>query len=418
MRYVRVGAVILAAVLAGACASVAQTPEPVVLRVVMADDWATVPVIGEVIEEFEDEHPGVRVNLQGSPFSQIPDLVTSAIELGQPPDLAHWHAFAAAASGIAEPLDDLWDEAGLDPGDYLPGAVEGVTWRGALYGVPLDTNALVLLVNRDLLADADVDLAELATLDGFREAASDVVDGSDADHAIVISGSSWAAYGWIVANGGELVELSDDGPTRFTFDAPDTVEAMELLVELVRSGESPPALAPDLATDAVAAFAEGGVAMHASGSWDLPITRRAMQADFDVDNIGVLPMPQVDPSHPRTVLGGSSLFVPRDASNAQLAFELALALTQDDVALRLAAEEGRLPARREVFGNELFRSSEDLAAFVEQLPNAEVMPLIAYPEIAAAFRDGLADLLAERTTPAAALGQVQAYADRWLEENG
>lgn len=401
-----------------ACSSAPQAAEPVVLRVLMADDWATVPVIGEVIEDFEDEHPGVRVNLQGSPFSQIPDLVTSAIDLGQPHDLAHWHAFAAAAAGLAEPLDDLWDEAGLDPADYLPGAFEGVSWRGSVYGVPLDTNALVLLVNRDLLDDASVDDRELATFEGFREAATDVVAGSDADHAIVISGSSWAAYGWIVANGGELIEMSDSGPVRFTFDDPETVEAMELLVDLVRSGESPPALAPDLATDAVASFADGGVAMHASGSWDLPIARRAMQAEFDVDNIGVLPLPQDDPSRPRTVLGGSSLFVPRDAPNAELAFELALALTADDVALRLAEQEGRLPAQADVFDHELFRSSEDLAAFVEQLPNAEVMPLIAFPEIAAAFRDGLDDLLAERSTPKAALGQVQAYADRWLEENG
>ena len=62
------------------------------------------------------EHETCGSRCQAVPFSQIPDLVRNAAELGQPFDLAHWHAFAAAAAGLAEPLDDLWEAAGLDAG--------------------------------------------------------------------------------------------------------------------------------------------------------------------------------------------------------------------------------------------------------------------------------------------------------------
>lgn len=153
-----------------------------------------------------------------------------------------------------------------------------------------------------------------------------------------------------------------------------------------------------------------------SGSWDLPITRRALQAEYEVEDVAVLPVPQADADAPRTVLGGSSLFVPRGAEHRELAFELMLALTEDEVALRLAEEEGRLPARSRVLEHELFSSTPDLTAFVQQLEHAEVMPLIAFPEVAGAFRDSLEDMLTLRTTPEEAMAQVQAFAEDWLAD--
>jgi multiple sugar transport system substrate-binding protein len=406
----------LVAILA-ACSGPTNSGEPVVLRVLLADDWASAPIVGEVIEDFERDNPQVRVRLQGAPFSQIPDEVSAGIELGQPPDVAHWHAFAAAADGLAQPLDDAWADAGLAAEDYLPGAVEDVTWDGRRHGLPLDVNALVLMANEALLAEADVTPADLATPAGFRAAASSLRTETSADRAIAVTASSWAAYGWITANGGQLIEeVREDGTPVFTFDDPATIEAVALLVDLVASGDAPPPLAPDLSLDAIASFTTGQTAMHVSGSWDLPTTRRAAQASVAVADVAILPLPQRDPDAPRTVLGGSSLFVPVDAEHPELAFEFMLALTADEVAVRLAAEEGRLPARERVYDDPLFTSSPDLAAFVAQLPSAEVMPLIAYPEVAAAFRDGLESALAQRRSPDEAMAEVQAFAERWVDQ--
>ncbi len=407
---------VLAAVLVAGCASAPVEADPITLRVVMADDWASAPVIGEAIEGFERAHPGVRVRVQASPFSQIPELVTTANELGQPYELAHWHAFAAAAAGAAQPVDDLWDEAGLRVGDYLPGAIDDVTWEGGLYGVPLDVNALVLMVNADQLRATGLVREDLLTPETFREAAATLRSETDADHAIAVTASSWAAYGWMIAAGGQLIDGEDaGGAPRFTFEDPRNIEALDLLVDLVASGDAPPPFAPDLAIDAIAAFTTGETALHVSGSWDLPATRRALDVETEVDDIVILPLPQRDPADPRTVLGGSSLFVPEGAEHRELAFELMLALTTSDVALELADQEGRLPARASDYEAPLFASSPDLAAFVAQLPDATVMPLIAYPEVAAAFRDGLERTLAQQRTPAEAMAEVQAFAERWVE---
>lgn len=409
-------AVVVLAALLSACAASAPPPDPVVLRVVMADDWATAPAVREVIDDFERDHDHVRVQIQGAPFSQIPELVASGMTLDQPYDLAHWHAFAAAAAGLAEPLDGPWAEAGLTEAEYLPGAVADVTWLDERYGVPLDTNALVLLVNRGMLEDAGLSPEDLRTIDGFRAAAAAVTANGAAQHAMSISASSWPAYGWIRASGGGLVDIDPaTGAPTFTFDDPATVAALDLLVGLVREGQAPPPFASDLALDAVQSFAQGAIAMHATGSWDLPIIARAATGELDVE---VLPLPQVDPDRPRTVLGGSSLFVPRGSPNVDLSFELMLRLTEDEVALRLAEEEGRLPARTRVFDESLFRSDPLIAAFVDEIPHAEVMPLIAYPEVADVFREALEDSVSGRLTPAEAMARVQSYSERWQAARG
>jgi multiple sugar transport system substrate-binding protein len=184
----------------------------------------------------------------------------------------------------------------------------------------------------------------------------------------------------------------------------------------VAEGDAPPPFAPDLSLDAIAAFSSGETALHASGSWDLPVTRRAKQVDAEVEHVEILPLPQRDPGNPATVLGGSSLYVPAGAEQRELAFAFMLALTADEVALELAAEEGRLPARSAVYDAPLFTSSPDLVAFVAELPHAEVMPLIAYPEVAAVFRDGLERALSQRGTPQQAMEDVQAFAEQWAAE--
>lgn len=401
--------------LAGACTPASSGQEPVVLRVAMADDWASAPVVAEVVADLEEEHPHVRVEIQDSPFSQIPDLVRSSLELDHSYDLAHWHAFAAAAAGLAQPVDELWERHGIVGEEYLPGALQSVTWQGRRYGLPLDTNALVMMVRPEVLAEADVTVGDLSDVDDLRDVAHRLVDEGAAPRAMLVGASSWVAYGWIRAFGGELVHLDPaSGEPSFSFDDERTVAALALRASLVEEGLAPSPFAADLASEAVQLFAQGEVALHAGGSWDLPTMARA---DVEVDEIEVVPLPRGE-GDTGTVLGGSSLFVPTDAEHPELAFELALRLTEDDVALRLVEEEGRLPARAELFEHELFTRSPDLAAFVEQLPEADVMPLIAYPQVAEAFQEGLENTLSGRQTAREAMLEVQAYAQQWLEQRG
>jgi multiple sugar transport system substrate-binding protein len=396
------------ALVAGCEAGTVAAPQPSI-DIVVADDWETAPAFREAVRAFERDND-VRVQVQGAPFSQIPDLVRNANDLGDPFDLAHWHAFAAAADELARPVDDLWEAHGLSPDDYLPGAVDDVTWEGRRYGLPLDVNALVLLANRSAIDAAGLDPAELADASRFLDHARELQDAGEVAHAMTVTASSWSAYGWIRAYGGDVLTYDADGQVTFTFDDPRTVEAIAMLGTMATEGIATPPFAPDLALDAIQAFTEGSVALHASGSWDLPIMRRARGSAVR-DDVLVLPMPRGE-GDTGTVLGGSSLFVPRGAEEAELAFAFAVALTDREVGIELAREEGRLPALVDAYDDELFTSEPEMAAFVEELAEADVMPLIAYPAVAAAFGATLERVLKGQQEAPEALAELQELAER------
>lgn len=375
---------------------------PTVLTVLMADDWAATEPVTDVVRRFERDHPGVQVRIQGLPFPQIPEAVRATLASGGTVDVAQWHAFAAAAQGLAEPLGDLW-KAHMDPADLLPGAVEDVEWAGELYGVPLDTNALVLMVNRDELRAAGLEPSDLSSLDGFVAAVRQVA--TERRFGIALSNSSWVTYGLIRAHGGELVEVADDGSVRFLLDSAEVVETLSLLERFVGDGTASGAPSQNVSTNSYAMFQSGTSVMHLSGTWDVAAL---LQSDVPWE-LDVLPLPKGAPDA-GTVMGGSSLFVPIGSPHRELAFEFMRQLTDPDVGLDLARQEGRIPATLAALEDPLF-DSEVYRTVVEALPSASAMKLIAFPEAAQAFSNAVQDVLSGSATAADALRDAQRAAE-------
>lgn len=390
-----------------ACTGVNDTAaERTTLNVVMADDWAGTAAITDAVRDFERAHEDVRVHVHGFPFSQIPDVIAARSETDDPIDLAHWHAFAAAGRELAEPIDDLW-AAHLTEDEYFPGAVNTVVWDGRYYGVPLDVNALLLLANRDLLDQAGFNSAHEIVTFADVEAVSEAVTDDGGVRGIALAHSSWATYGWIRANGGELVTIDDDGRASVTLDHPGVVEALDALGGLVERGIAFPPLGRDVVGDAFSLFRGGSTALHVTGTWDIA----SLEADPPPWRYEVVGMPRGPSAQgPGTALGGSSLFIPRGVDDRDLAFEFALHLTADDYALRYAQEEGRMPARPRVFEDEFF-ADPDYRTLARQLEAAAPMRLIAFPEADAAFSHAMEAILTGREDAATALGRAQRTAE-------
>ena len=386
-----------------ACGAAPDQPDTLV-RVLMTDDWVTAPFV-DAVRSFERLHPDVRVVIEKGPITIIPDAVRAGISSGAPPDVVQGHAFSAAGQGLAQPLDDLW-AAHLDAGEFFPGAIEDVTWAGRLYGVPLDTNAMVLMYNVDQLRRAGVpEPGPSLTFAEFEALARALTSPDGQRRGFVVPNSTWWTYGWIRANGGEMVEITDDGRAHLSLDAPEVVQALDFLSGLIRKGYAFGPRAGDSHTgDAVALFASGAASMYASGSWDLTALRKALPGA----NFRAALMPRGGGGRAvGSAMGGSSMWVPQNAEHRELAFEFMTHLISDPHALRLAKEEGRLPVRARVFDDPYFADG-DLRVFLEQLATAHPPKLGAFDgpseEFAAVlddvFRTGGAD-------PAVALRSAQ-----------
>lgn len=398
-------AALVLALLAGACATPSGNEPSTAssrrtLTVMLADDWASSPPVVRAIAAFEEEHD-VRVVTRPAKFGQLEEFMFADRDGPQDVDVAQWHAFAAGALGLAMPVTERF-AATYDDDTFVPGAMEDVSWDGDVYGVPLDVNAVVLVVNTDLLARVGHTAEDLRTWDDVRTIAAAAAErGVRFTH---LPASTWSTYAWLRANGGRWFEREPGSPTRLLLDSPPVLETFEFLTDL-SEGERLAVVADDTDTDAEAYplfFGEQLLAL-ATGTWDVA---RLIEEDpgFAWE---VVPMP-LGPSAdgPATVLGGSSLYVTGHADDPALAWEFATHLVEPEHALAYAREEGRLPARTDVLADPFFDDDRYRVA-VEQLPVASAMPLIVYPRVLDLTTSAIFDVLNHLEDVPGAFGNAQ-----------
>lgn len=386
---------------AASCASDDETTAPTVLRVLMTDDWLSPPFLSAV-REFERAHPGVRVEVDKGPISDMLDTIATAANTGDVPDVVQAHAFSAAAQDLAQPLDDLW-ERHLVIDEFLPGAVDDVQWEGRYYGVPLDTNALFLLYNAEDFAAAGLPLPQGRLTFPEYEAAVRALTAGERK-GLAIPSSTWWTYGWIRAAGADVMRVDENNQVQLTFDDPKVVAVLDFLGRLVRDDLAFSPSAVDSHSDnALGLFRTGSASTIASGSWDLAALRRLPGGEKY--QTALLPAGP-DAVNPGSVMGGSSMFVPVGSRNRALAFEFMTRLVSDEYALRFAKEEGRLPVRSRVYDDPFFDRPE-LAAVIEQLESATPMKLTAFPREHNLFKDAVDRVLRAKEDAAPVMAEAQ-----------
>ncbi len=395
--------VLLILMVAAACGGSTE-PTPTTLRVMLTDDWVTPPVL-DAIRDFEAAHPHVRVVMDKAPIRGMLDQVKGS---ASPPDVVQGHAFAAAARDLAQPLDDLWEKH-LQPKDFFSGALDDVTFSGHRFGVPLDTNALVLLYNADHFRAAGVPLPRgPMTFPGLEEAARALTPPEGGRWALALGTSTWQTYGWVAANGGEYVRIGNDSQPQFLLNSPQVVGAIGFLSGLVEKGLAMPPRASATSSDVFALFESGATSMYTSGSWDLAKLRKSRPGvDYQA-----APMPRgVSGSTEGSAMGGSSLFVPKGSNQRKLAFDFMTHLISDRYALRIAEEQGRLPVRQHVYDAPYFNDPA-LRVVVDQLRTARPERIDSFPDAGKLLASAIDQILREHKDPAATLAQAQEQAQR------
>ena len=394
-------ALLLAGVLIATACGGDGKPAPTTLRVMMTDDWTTPPVL-DAVRDFERLHPNVRVVVDKAPIKGMLDHVKGS---ASPPDVVQAHAFAAAARGMAEPLDDLWERS-LTPSEFFPGALDDVTFAGHRFGVPLDTNALVLLYNADHFREAGLPIPRGPfSFPQLEEVARALTN--DSHRALALGTSTWQTFGWISANGGEYVRIEADGRPQFLLDSPPVVGAISFLAGLVEKGLAfPPRAADTHSSDVFALFESQRTSMYTSGAWDIA-KLRTTQPNVDYR---AMPMPTgMTGTNDGSAMGGSSLFVPRGSRHRQLAFDFMTHLISDRYALRLAREQGRLPVRSRVYADPFF-DDPVLRVVLDQLRTARPERIDSFPDAGKHLATAVDQVLRQGHDPVSTMRRAQELA--------
>jgi ABC-type sugar transport system, periplasmic component len=114
------------------------------------------PRARELVEKFQAANPDITVNLEITTSDGLPQRVLTALQSGAAPDIIdvqHGWVNGYAQNGLVIPLDDVLQ----DREDYIPAALDYVTWDGKLWGIPYRIETHAVIYNRGHFTEVGLD---------------------------------------------------------------------------------------------------------------------------------------------------------------------------------------------------------------------------------------------------------------------
>lgn len=233
--------------------------------------------------------------------------MTAAIALGTPPDLVlanRGQIADLARQGGLQALDDYLGDAELgltreDRSDFLHGALALGRFPdlgGRTYGFPFDQEAFVLFYNADLLRSVNLNQAP-RTWDQFGENATTLTQEKQYGWAMRADSDTFEAI--LTSRGSALLT---DAESRALFNERAGLATLKLVASLNEDGAA--VLAPSDA-QARRAFASGQAAFYMGWMSELDTLQTLRKESKKSFEIGVAPLPQLDPRIPWLLTRGA-----------------------------------------------------------------------------------------------------------------
>jgi ABC-type glycerol-3-phosphate transport system substrate-binding protein len=157
---------ILAIILISGCGQNEKRPEgEVTITFWHSFISSTIPALNALIQKFEKENPGIRINAQYIPSGDalIQKLIT-AVQSKTAPDVSWLHSDfledLVKADAIYKMEHFIKGENGLseeDLNDIYPALIQFSSWQGTLYSLPMEATNLALLYNKTMFRNAGLD---------------------------------------------------------------------------------------------------------------------------------------------------------------------------------------------------------------------------------------------------------------------
>ncbi|BCB76969.1 hypothetical protein GCM10022251_44520 [Phytohabitans flavus] len=311
---------------------------------------------------------GVRLRFHTEQIERLQERLVSGVDGDEVPDVVvgpHDWVGDLAERGLIEPLalSQRRREA------FLPSAVEAMTWRGELYGVPYALDTAVLLRNTDLAPEQPATFEDLlASGEALRAAGR-------ADEALVVQvgagGDPYYMYPLLLAAGGWLFGRGADGrpdARRLGATAAETVAGFERIRGLGARGSG--VLRLEIDKERATALFEAGRAPYLICASRVVSDARRAGLPFAVG-----PVPPFAGNEPvRPFVSVHGFFLTRRGRNKTIAQDLAAHyLTRTDVALSLYDIQPRPPALRSAL-DEVVARDPTMAAFYAECRAGDLMP--------------------------------------------
>lgn len=350
-----------------ACAAAWMAPAPAAAASAEIVVWhayrgAERTAFDAVVDAFNRAQAGrIEVSTLAVPYDALADKITAAVPRGKGPDvfiyaqdrMGGW----VEAGNTIEALDFFLDEAVSRR--FLPSTLEAMTYRGRVWGLPLNYKVIALIHNKRLVPQPPKTTGELVTV------AKKLTDQATGRFGLAYWYADFYYHAPLMNAFGGGVFGPEGKPV---LDSAANVRSMELVMRWLEKDRILPA---EPSTALITALFNGGRAgIVFSGPWFLG------EIDPKID-YGLATLPAVDeaggePMRPWMTVEGVYIAAPSQQKEA--AYELLTYLTDLPAARVLALEGRQTPANRAVYDDPQVAADLELALFRKQVEVAIPMP--------------------------------------------
>jgi multiple sugar transport system substrate-binding protein len=295
----------------------------------------------DLVHQFHDLHPGIRVRLiEGPPATNTREDMYSTSFLSESAgyDVVYcdviWVPKFAAAGWL---LDLTGRLSPADIQDYLPVDFRAGMYRDRLYRIPAFTDAGVLYYRKDLVPRAPVTFDDLVLL-SKQYMTNDRVgwlwQGKQYEGLVTVYLEVLWGFGgdWIDAEKREVL-----------IDRPEALEALEFLKATIGT-ISPPAITTYAEEETRTLFQNGRSVFLRN--WPYVWTLMKDSPLRMEDRVGITPMVRKPGHESAATLGGWGYAISRFTKNPDAAWEFVKFLTQPEQLRQVQLRMGAIPARR------------------------------------------------------------------------
>lgn len=311
----------------------------------------------KLVNDFNAQSQTTYIDMNIMPWDTLAQKLASAYPVGQGPDIC------GAGKDYIEQYADLG--ALYDTSDYFdrfdmntlqPALIENITMAGAPRGVPLNFGTCMLFYNVDMFEKAG--LEPPTNWDELADCAEKLTikNGDQVEQYGIALGTretiqNWAIFIW--GNGGDI--LDENG--KCVVNSPESVEALDRWMSLVREKEVSPAVLTGVECDQL--FQNQKAAMYICGPWvTTPLTEAGV-------NFGVVDMP-AGPKAQVTVANGSVLAMAQSAEDKkENIYEFYDFWVSKESQAYWSTSVGFAPIRSDMLGDEALKESTWVEPFTK-----------------------------------------------------
>lgn len=327
------------------------------------------PAFKELIAQFNETYPNVKINYQSVPFGEAQNKFKTAAQSGSgAPDILR--AEVAWVPEFAS-LGYLYalDGTPLLEGNFLETPLSSNVYDGKTYGVPQVTDTLGLMYNKKLFEKAGI-AGPPTTWDEVADAAKALKQKAGVD-GLYINAGGYFLLPFIYGDGGDLVDTETQ---KILINSPEDVSGVTTAQDLVKSGAAVKPDANDSYGTMMTLFKEGKVGMIINGPWE--VANVSGDPNFGgFENLGIAPVPAGTAS-PGAPVGGHNyvIYSGMDEEKADAAIAFVQFMSSPESEAFIANELGLLPGNADAY--DLVTDNEKVSAWKPALDVAKARPWI------------------------------------------